>query len=138
MGHVLRLGNRSIVYSEVRYRYLLLKSRRSREDLEKISRFRNHRKCNLLSLILLFFKYLTSCQHKLIDNKNPRKIHSFLDSPKFVPFMDKLSADLQKDRLKPFAIMHIRFRTDKSTNLGRCCAKTWAHQEPLYNLPRKC
>ena len=82
LGHVLRRGNRSIVYSEVRYRYLLLKSKKE---------FRNHRKCKLLSFILLFIKYLTSCQHKQLDNKNAPKTHFGLDSPKFVPLMDKLT-----------------------------------------------
>ena len=105
MGHVLRRGNRSIVYSEVRYRYLLLKSK---------MKFRNHRKCKLLSFILFFIKYLSSCQHKQLDNKNDPKTQFGLDSPKFVPLMDKLSADLQKDRLKVFAIMHIRYRNHKS------------------------
>ena len=102
MDHVLRRGNRSIVYSEVRYRYLLLKSKK---------RFRNHRKCKLLSFILLLIKYLTSCQHKQLDNKNAPKTHFGLDSPKFVPLMDKLSADLQKAIL---AILHIRYMNHKS------------------------
>ena len=45
MGHVLRLGNRTMVYSEVRYRYLILKSKK---------RVRGQRKCNFMSLFLMF------------------------------------------------------------------------------------
>ena len=109
MAHVLRLGNRSILYSEVRYRYLVLKSKK---------RVTNHRKCNLLSLILLFIKYLTSYQHKLIENENARKNHLFLDSLKYVPLMDELSADLREDHIKAFAILHIMYECIYPT-LGR-------------------
>ena len=105
MGHVLRLWNRSIIYSEVRYRYLLLKSKK---------RTRYHRKSNLLSLILLFMKYLTSCQHKLIDNENICKNHVFLDCPKYIPLMDELSIVFREDHLKAFALVHIRYRSHKS------------------------
>ena len=105
MGHMFRQGNRSIVYSEVRYRYLLLKSKK---------KFRNHRKCKLVSFILLFIKYLTSCQHKQLDTKNAPKTLFGLDSPQFAPLMDKRSADLLKDGLKAFAILHIRYRNHKS------------------------
>ena len=63
---------------------------------------------------MLFIKYLTSCQHKQLDTKNAPRALFGLDSPKFAPLRDKLSTDLQKDRLKAFAIMHIRYRTHKS------------------------
>ena len=100
-----RRGNRSIVYFDVRYRYLLLKSKNI---------FRNHRKGKLVSFLLLFIKYLTSCQHKQLDSNNAPKTLFGLDGPNFVPLMDKLSGDIQKDRLRAFAMMHIRYRNHKS------------------------
>ena len=68
----------------------------------------------MVSFFLPFIKYLTSCQHKQLDTNNVPKTLFGLDSPKFVPLMDKLSGDLQKDRLKAFAIMHIRYRKHES------------------------
>ena len=130
MGHVLRLGNRSIIYSEVRYRNLLLKSKK---------RVRNHRKFNLLPLILLFMKYLTSYQHKPIENENI----VLLDCSKYINLMDELSADLREDHLKAFALLHIRYRSHKSfvrfsLLLSGDIELNPAHQEPLHNLPGKC
>ena len=91
MGHMFRQDRRPIVYFDVRYRYLLLKSKKI---------FRNHRKCNFVSFFLLFIKYLTSCQHKQLDTNNVPKTLFWLDGPNFVTLMDKLSGDLLKDRLK--------------------------------------
>ena len=59
-------------------------------------------------------KYLTSCQHKLIDNENICKKHVFLDCSKYTPLIDELSADLREDHLKAFALLHIRYRSHKS------------------------
>ena len=67
-----------------------------------------------MSFFLLFIKYLTSCQHKQLDSNNAPKTLFGLDGPNFVPLMDKLYGDIQKDRLSAFAMMHIRYRNHKS------------------------
>ena len=80
LGHMFRQDSRPIVYFDVRYRYLLLKSKKN---------FRNHRKCNLVSFFLLFIKYLTSCQHKQVDPNNAPKTLFGLNGPIFAPLMEK-------------------------------------------------
>ena len=80
MGHMFQQDSRSIVYFDVRYRYLLLKSKKI---------FRNHHKGKLVSFFLLFIKYLTSCQHKQLDSNNAPKTLFGLDGPNFVPLMEK-------------------------------------------------
>ena len=105
LGHMFRQDNTPIVYFDMRYRYLLLKSKKN---------FRNHRKRNLVSFFMLFIKYLTSCQQKQEDHNNTPKTLFGLNGPIYAPLMDKLSGDLQKDRLRAFAMMHIRYRNHKS------------------------
>ena len=105
MGHVLRLGNRTMVYSEVRYRYLILKSKK---------RVRGQRKCNFMSLFLMFIKYATSYQLKLIDKRDAHKNQLFLAKMAWVPSTDKLSIDLREDHLKMYARYRIRYRNHDS------------------------